>query len=78
MSSLQEIQEKGIVGAGGAGFPAHVKLAAKVECLIMNAAECEPLFHKDKEILLNHPKQVLAGLKQAMGLVGAARGVIAI
>ena len=41
----------GVVGAGGAGFPTHVKLAARADTLLLNAAECEPLLHKDKEVL---------------------------
>ena len=37
-----------VVGAGGAGFPTHVKLNTKVEYFIVNAAECEPLIETDK------------------------------
>ena len=43
MNLTETIKAAGIVGAGGAGFPTHVKLDAKAECLIVNAAECEPL-----------------------------------
>lgn len=76
--TLEQVRSNGIVGAGGAGFPAHVKLAAPAETVIVNAAECEPLLHKDKEILKHHAAQVLAGLAAAMSLVGARRGVIGI
>ena len=37
------IANSGIVGAGGAGFPTHVKMNAKAEYVIINGAECEPL-----------------------------------
>ena len=37
------IAKSGIVGAGGAGFPTHVKMNAKAEYVIINGAECEPL-----------------------------------
>ena len=48
---LTAIAEAGVVGAGGAGFPTHVKLAGKADTVLINAAECEPLLHKDKEVL---------------------------
>ncbi len=44
-------RECGLVGLGGAGFPAHVKLAppkdSKIDTLIINAAECEPYITSD-------------------------------
>jgi len=49
MEFLKAIQEAGVVGAGGAGFPTHVKLAGKAKTLIINAAECEPL-DRDRQI----------------------------
>lgn len=36
----QRVQDAGVVGAGGAGFPTHVKLAAHAEIYLVNAAEC--------------------------------------
>ena len=48
---IEDIANIGVIGAGGAGFPTHVKLASNPDTLIMNAAECEPLLHKDMEIL---------------------------
>jgi Na+-translocating ferredoxin:NAD+ oxidoreductase RnfC subunit len=47
----EDVAEAGVVGAGGAGFPTHVKLAARADTVLINAAECEPLLHKDKEVL---------------------------
>ena len=41
------IAKSGIVGAGGAGFPTHVKMNAKAEYVIINGAECEPLLRGD-------------------------------
>jgi Na+-translocating ferredoxin:NAD+ oxidoreductase RnfC subunit len=76
--SLQQVAEAGVVGAGGAGFPTHVKLAGKADTVLVNAAECEPLLHKDKEVLRAYADAVLEGLAQAMRLVGARRGVIGI
>jgi Na+-translocating ferredoxin:NAD+ oxidoreductase RnfC subunit len=68
--------ETGVVGCGGAGFPASVKLAGRAETLIVNAAECEPLLHKDKELLARCADDFFAGLAEAMTRVGARRGVI--
>ena len=48
MEMVEAIQKAGVVGAGGAGFPTHVKLNAKAEYFIVNAAECEPLIETDK------------------------------
>ena len=37
------LQQNGIVGAGGAGFPTYAKLDERAETIILNCAECEPL-----------------------------------
>ncbi|HUT89594.1 MAG TPA: 4Fe-4S dicluster domain-containing protein [Thermoguttaceae bacterium] len=76
--SREQVAEAGVVGAGGAGFPTHVKLAGKADTVLVNAAECEPLLHKDKEVLREYADEVLAGLAAAMELVGAERGVVGI
>jgi len=76
--SREQVAEAGVVGAGGAGFPTHVKLAGQADTVLVNAAECEPLLHKDKEVLRQYADEVLAGLAAAMDLVGAERGVVGI
>jgi Na+-translocating ferredoxin:NAD+ oxidoreductase RnfC subunit len=75
---IETLAEAGVVGAGGAGFPTHVKLSATADALLLNAAECEPLLHKDKEILRRYADAVLEGMAAAMRLVGAGRAVIGI
>ena len=55
MNLTETIKAAGIVGAGGAGLPTHVKLDAKAECLIVNAAECEPYITSDHRLLLERP-----------------------
>ncbi len=72
------LEEWGVVGAGGAGFPAEVKLRARAELVIANAAECEPLLHKDKELILHEGRAMLAGLRTAMERVGARRAVVGV
>lgn len=76
--SLQRIADRGIVGAGGGGFPTATKLAASVSTVIVNGAECEPLLHKDKELLHYLAEPMLRGLSAAMALVGARAGIIGI
>ncbi|MBI3195377.1 MAG: 4Fe-4S dicluster domain-containing protein, partial [Ignavibacteriae bacterium] len=73
-----KIKNAGIVGAGGGGFPAHVKAASKVDIVIANGAECEPLIHKDYELMLNHPERVVHGLLLLMESTGAKRGIIGV
>ena len=74
----EALEEWGVVGAGGAGFPADVKLKARAEVVIVNAAECEPLLHKDKELILHESRAMLAGLRMAMERVEASRAVVGI
>jgi len=75
---IDSIKDAGVVGAGGAGFPTHVKLDAKIENLIVNAAECEPLIDVDKQLLEKEFATVLEGLKIAANLTGAKRVIIAL
>ncbi len=75
---LEQIAQAGVVGAGGAGFPTHVKLAGKADSVLLNAAECEPLLHKDKEVLHGFADEVLQGMLDAMSLVGASDGWVGI
>jgi Na+-translocating ferredoxin:NAD+ oxidoreductase RnfC subunit len=78
LPTLDRIAANGVVGAGGAGFPAAVKLRAQVQTVIVNGAECEPLLHKDKELLHHLAAPMLRGVQAAMALVSAAEGVIGI
>jgi len=75
---IQTVREAGVVGAGGAGFPTHVKLSRDVEMVIANGSECEPLLESDKTLLRTNPEAVVKGLKLAMAATGAKEGVIAI
>ncbi len=77
-ASLEAIASWGVVGAGGAGFPTHVKLKAKADTVILNGAECEPLLHKDKEVMRAYVDEVIAGLRIAGEHVGATEAVIGI
>ena len=70
----ERLRECGVVGAGGAGFPTYVKAQSQVEFMIANGAECEPLIHKDAEIMRHFPKPILAGMTSMMQATGAQSG----
>jgi len=70
----EKLRECGVVGAGGAGFPTYVKAQSRVEFMIANGAECEPLIHKDAEIMKHFPQGILAGMTSMMEATGAKTG----
>ena len=76
------IREAGIVGLGGATFPAHVKLAPPadkpIDLVIINGAECEPYLTADHRLMLEKPEEIVFGLKVMMKILGASSGVIGI
>ncbi len=74
----QVVQEMGVVGAGGGGFPTHVKLSHPCEIVIANGAECEPLLFNDKLTMRKKAEAVVEGLLLAMSATGAKKGVIAL
>ena len=73
-----KLRASGVVGAGGAGFPAYVKARGRAEYALANAAECEPLLKKDQKILEYFPEKVFDGLEMLMRAVGAGRGILGI
>ncbi|MFM8319849.1 MAG: 4Fe-4S dicluster domain-containing protein [Chloroflexota bacterium] len=72
------VKKAGVTGAGGAGFPSYVKLQARAEYVIANGAECEPLTHVDKELLIHHAPEVISGLRAAMQSTGATKGILGV
>ena len=70
------IFDAGIVGAGGAGFPTHVKLAPGIETVLINATECEPLLKTDFYLLLTQRKRLENALSEIVEITGAKYGVI--
>jgi Na+-translocating ferredoxin:NAD+ oxidoreductase RnfC subunit len=63
MSLSEKVLNAGVVGAGGAGFPTHIKTNSKPEFVLANGAECEPLIHKDYELMVNFPEQIIKGIE---------------
>ncbi len=73
-----QIRAAGVIGAGGAGFPAYIKARSRAEYVLVNAAECEPLLKKDRILMEYYPEKVFDGLELMMRSTGASRGVIGI
>ncbi|PJB34932.1 MAG: hypothetical protein CO108_26915 [Deltaproteobacteria bacterium CG_4_9_14_3_um_filter_63_12] len=76
MSLVNTVREAGIIGAGGAGFPAHVKVDCAVEMVIANGAECEPLLNTDQRVMEHFADEVVDGLLKVQEAVGAKRAII--
>lgn len=77
-SLIRSVREAGVVGEGGAGFPAHVKYAATVDTVIANGCECEPLLYTDQHLMACHAPEIVRALSALKAVVGAGRGVVAI
>ena len=79
---LEKIRAAGVIGMGGAGFPAHVKLAPKdpsaIKYCIANGSECEPYITCDDQLMRTNADEIVAGLKIMLRLFPNAEGVIAI
>ncbi len=76
------IKAAGIVGMGGATFPAHVKLSPPkekpIDAVIINGAECEPYLTSDYRVMIESPEGVVEGLKILMKVLGVKKGYIGI
>lgn len=79
---LEVIQDAGIVGMGGAGFPTHVKLSPKnpdsIDYIIVNGSECEPYLTSDYRRMMEEPEKVVTGLEIVLHMFPQASGIIAI
>ncbi|MCP1340524.1 electron transport complex subunit RsxC [Idiomarina sp. M1R2S28] len=62
---LELIQEAGIAGLGGAGFPTAQKLAQQkpLKHLIINGVECEPYIAADDRLMQEHADDIIAGIR---------------
>ena len=79
---VAKLKEMGIVGLGGATFPAHIKYSVpegkKAEYLIINAAECEPYLTSDHRVMMEHAEEICIGvsiLRKALGVPSAYIGI---
>lgn len=79
---IAKLKDMGIVGLGGATFPAHIKYSVpegkKAEYLIINAAECEPYLTSDHRVMMEHAEEICIGvsiLRKALGVPNAYIGI---
>jgi len=79
-SMLEAIEAAGVVGAGGAGFPTHIKYKTKIKdgYVIANAVECEPLLGHNVKFMEEHPDVIIRGLKYLLEISHGKTAYIAI
>ncbi|MBR2215004.1 MAG: electron transport complex subunit RsxC [Selenomonadaceae bacterium] len=77
---LEAIRSAGIVGMGGATFPAHIKLKPQkqVDILIVNGAECEPYLTADYRLMLEEPERIVTGAQIMQKLLGVKTAYIGV
>jgi electron transport complex protein RnfC len=79
---IAAIQNAGVVGLGGAAFPTHAKLRIppekRVDTIVINGAECEPYLTTDHRVMLEHPADVMQGIRYLLRAAGAPRAVVAV
>lgn len=79
---VELVHECGVVGLGGATFPAHVKLSPPAETpvtdVFINGAECEPYVTVDHRLMLERTEDVIDGLRLIMRIVKAPNGYVGI
>lgn len=79
---IQQIQNTGMVGLGGAGFPSHVKMQVPedhvIDTLVVNGCECEPYLTTDHRLMLEKTDSLILGIRIALKICGAERAIIGI
>ena len=78
MDVKEMVMNAGILGAGGAGFPTHVKSNCQAGAVIVNGAECEPLLRVDQQVMELYAAEIVEGLRLVMEQTGAKEGIIAL
>ena len=79
---LKAVRSSGLVGLGGAGFPAHVKLNVpedkEIDTLLINCAECEPYITTDHREVLENSWNVFSGIYAVKDILGVKRVIIGV
>jgi electron transport complex protein RnfC len=79
---LERVRQAGIVGMGGATFPAHVKFSPPkekgIDTFIVNGCECEPYLTADYRVMLERSGDVLLGALMIAKILGVKRTIIGI
>ncbi len=84
--SVEEIAKKitaaGIVGLGGATFPAHVKLSVppgkKAEMIVINGVECEPYLTCDHRLMLEKGPEIIVGTRILMKALNVNKAIVGV
>ncbi len=79
---VNAVQQAGIVGLGGAGFPSHAKMQIPegmyVDTILINGAECEPYLTADHRVMLEYPKEIVLGIRYLLRATRAADAIVGI
>lgn len=79
---VAEVQQAGIVGMGGAAFPAHVKYSIPdtqhIDDVLVNGAECEPYLTNDHRLMMERPAALIRGTEILLRKLGAKRAIIGV
>ncbi len=73
---VDKVRAAGVVGAGGAGFPTHIKLQFDVQRVLGNGASCEPLLESDPYLMENYTDSILDGLATVVRCTAAEGGTV--
>ena len=78
---VELVRRAGVVGLGGAVFPTYAKIKSstgKAKTLLVNCAECEPYITADHRTMLEHPDEVLGGVRLLLRAMGCERAILAV
>lgn len=70
------LRDAGIIGAGGAGFPAYMKLSPTADILLIDGAECEPLLYTDFILMRDRIDTVVRGARAIMEEYGLKKTLL--
>lgn len=77
---IKIIQDRGIVGMGGSGFPTYIKYDSEneIKTLIVNAVECEPYVTADIMLIREKSEEILDAIDAIMEINGIKECFIAL
>lgn len=79
LENLKKIlKDCGVAGAGGAGFPTYAKLDSRADTVILNCAECEPLFKVHRQLLKTYAREIVQTLDTITKTLGAKQFIVAV
>jgi len=79
---IEAVKQAGVVGLGGAAFPAHVKLSPppdqEIDTLLINGCECEPYLTSDHRVMVEYSERVYLGIRIMLQCLGIQRAIVGI